>query len=87
MCNLGSVATDANNILLLPGPGYSYVKPMKLTTDILINEYHHNVTWLLTESVAKHPALKDLHGEVVTYDKDGNVGKWLQLLIRLVSTI
>ncbi|XP_055997679.1 UDP-glucuronosyltransferase 1-6-like isoform X2 [Ostrea edulis] len=63
----------SDNILVIPRPGYSHVRPVKVMVDILIEEYQHNVTMLLTESVAKHLALKDLRGEIVTYDKDGKV--------------
>jgi glucuronosyltransferase len=74
----------SDNILILPGSGYSHVRPMKVMTDILINKYHHNVTWLLTENIAKHPALKDLQGEVVTYDEDGKLEQKVHEMIQII---
>ncbi|XP_048781307.2 UDP-glucuronosyltransferase 1-6-like [Ostrea edulis] len=74
----------SDNILVLPGPGYSHVRPVKVMVDILIEEYQHNVTMLLTESVAKHPALMDIRAEIVTYDKDGKVGQQIHEMVASV---
>lgn len=68
------------NILVLPRPVYSHVRSVKVMMDILINEYQHNITLLLTDSVAKHPSLKDIRAEIVTYDKDGKFTKNLDEL-------
>ncbi|XP_062597648.1 UDP-glucuronosyltransferase 1A1-like [Saccostrea cucullata] len=79
--NIEIVSSD--NILVLPGPGYSHLRPMKGMVDILIGQYNHNVTFLVTETLAEHPGLKDLSSDIVTYDKKGNISKEIDKLVNI----
>ncbi|XP_061186448.1 UDP-glucuronosyltransferase 1-6-like [Saccostrea echinata] len=48
---------------------------MKGIVDLLINQYNHNVTFLVPERLAGHQGLRDLSGHIVTHDKEGEITK------------
>ncbi|XP_062597655.1 UDP-glucuronosyltransferase 1A1-like [Saccostrea cucullata] len=66
---------SSENILVIPGPGYSHVRPMIGIVDLLVNQYKHNVTFLVPETLAGHEGLRDLSGQIVTHDKEGEITK------------
>ncbi|XP_061186874.1 UDP-glucuronosyltransferase 2C1-like [Saccostrea echinata] len=78
------MCASSENILVIPGPMYSHVRPLMGMVDLLIKQNDHNVTILVTEELSGHEGLRDLSAQIITHDKDEKISKETDKLVNLV---